>query len=375
MTTSTADGTRHRALAELMLRADLDAAVVSSYELVSYLAGTDIRSQLLLPARPAFYVQTRTGRRAVLVCDIEESQVRAQQPDLEVHSYVEFAEDPGNRLAEVIGALTPGREGDGLRIGADLSVLPAGVDRALRPATVVAADAELTGLASAKPAAEIDQVSALATGLLGCLDRALGQVGAGGTEADYSRALTGQIAAAGALPLFVFFASGPRTALGHPEADPAPMAAGAIWRTDFGARTAGGMTGDVARTGVVGEASPVQREVFAALRAAQDEVVAAAEVGRPAGDLFRVCRESFRRNGLPFRMPHVGHGIGLGVHEAPLLEPANRTPLAAGTALMIEPFAILTDRAEGYHTEDLMVVTEEGPRRLTVPQDELLVIG
>jgi Xaa-Pro dipeptidase len=70
----------------------------------------------------------------------------------------------------------------------------------------------------------------------------------------------------------------------------------------------------------------------------------------------------------------VGHGIGFGLHEAPLLEPRNDHRLTPGTVLNIEPFAILADRGEGYHTEDMVLVGESGPERLTVPQEELLVI-
>ena len=182
------------------------------------------------------------------------------------------------------------------------------------------------------------------------------------------------MSATGATPLFLFFSGGERTVLGHPEAQHRPMAEGSIWRTDFGARLPGGFCGDVARTGVVGAASPEQVEIFAALRSAQDAIIAQAEPGRPAAELFRAAEREFGRNSLPFLMPHVGHGIGVGLHEAPLLEPRNLNPLAAGTVMMIEPFAILADRKEGYHTEDMVVVTDDGPRRLTVPQEELLVI-
>jgi hypothetical protein len=46
--------------------------------------------------------------------------------------------------------------------------------------------------------------------------------------------------------------------------------------------------------------------------------------------------------------------------------------LLAGTALYVAPFAILGERGEGYHTEDLVHVTDGGARRLTEPQQKLL---
>ena len=32
----------------------------------------------------------------------------------------------------------------------------------------------------------------------------------------------------------------------------------------------------------------------------------------------------------------------------------------------------MKDRKEGYHTEDMVLVSAEGPVRLTTPQDELI---
>jgi Xaa-Pro dipeptidase len=111
------------------------------------------------------------------------------------------------------------------------------------------------------------------------------------------------------------------------------------------------------------------------VRSAQDAIVAAAEPGRPAKELYFAAQHEFERNHLPFLLPHVGHGIGVGLHEAPLLEPRNDARLAVGTVMMIEPFAIMKDRKEGYHTEDMVLVTADGPVRLTVPQDELIVLA
>ena len=136
----------------------------------------------------------------------------------------------------------------------------------------------------------------------------------------------------------------------------------------------GGLCGDVARTGVVGAPTAEQEEIFATVRGAQDAAIALAEPGRPARELYSACKHAFELGGFPLLTPHVGHGIGIGLHEFPLLQPRNATPLAEGTVLNVEPFAIFPERGEGYHTEDLVLVSAEGPRRLTNPQDSLLVV-
>ena len=73
-------------------------------------------------------------------------------------------------------------------------------------------------------------------------------------------------------------------------------------------------------------------------------------------------------------MPHVGHGMGIGLHEYPMLEPRNEIPLEVGMVINVEPMALIESRREGYHTEDLAAVTENGSRLLTPPQERLLII-
>ena len=264
------------------------------------------------------------------------------------------------------------------RVGIEAHRLPAGALQTLMSAIPqvewVPVDAQLDRLTTSKDAGEIDTLGSLACSLLDALAGTIGALGAAGSEFDYSAEMVKRITQCGALPLFLFFASGERTVLGHPEPVRSSLQEGAIWRTDFGARLPGGLSADVARTGVVGIPSARQEDIFAGVRAAQDAVAALAEPGRPASDLFFACRDSFEASKLPFTMPHVGHGIGVGLHESPILEPGNDDQLAAGTVLCIEPFAIFKEEGEAYHTEDVVAVTMEGPRRLTRPQDSLVSI-
>jgi Xaa-Pro aminopeptidase len=298
--------------------------------------------------------------------------VRSQSSIDDVRAYVEFEHDPASELATLLSEA--GVRG---RIGIEAHRLPASALRTLESRLPgvdwVPIDRPLERLQIAKTAAEVEQLGALANDLLRALGDTLVKLGPGASESDYGGELVGRVAHTGAIPLFMVFSSGPRTTLGHPEPEPTPLVEGNIWRTDFGARRAG-IGGDIARTGVVGAPSHEQREIFATVRAAQDAAATLAEPGRPASELFFAVKRTFEDGGLPFAMPHVGHGIGFGLHEAPLLEPRNEQPLTAGTVLNIEPFAILIDRGEGYHTEDMVLVGPGGPERLTAPQEELLVV-
>jgi Xaa-Pro aminopeptidase len=61
----------------------------------------------------------------------------------------------------------------------------------------------------------------------------------------------------------------------------------------------------------------------------------------------------------------VGHGIGCGYHEPPEIHPENQTLLQAGMVIVLEP--ILRDPAVGgVKIEDMILITESGPERLSV---------
>ena len=63
-------------------------------------------------------------------------------------------------------------------------------------------------------------------------------------------------------------------------------------------------------------------------------------------------------------MPHIGHSLGVELHETPMIRPGEKRKLEEGMVINIEP--LITDSAgETYHLEDLFVVTGNGPRLLT----------
>lgn len=353
---------------------NLDAVVVSSYQNVSYFGGTHVMTQVTIPDRLAFLVVPKAQPSSLIVCGIETRQVRTQTDIEEVRDYVEFAEDPSEVLARFL------REKGlaGRSVGIDARRLPHNTAEVLREhlgATVlVSIDDDIELAQSVKELDEIVVLEQGAQATLAALEEAISELPSGSTENDLRTGVFLKLMQKGGSPLFLVLASGPRTMQAHAESSDTAFQPGLIWRIDFGARFQEAINSDLARTGVVGDPSQEQEATLRALRATQDAGFRSIEPGRPAKDVFNAVKDEFKRQGIPFGMPHVGHGMGIGLHEFPMLEPGNDTAIEVGMVLNIEPMAVLEDRQEAYHTEDLAEVTKDGYRLLTPPQQELLRI-
>lgn len=223
-----------------------------------------------------------------------------------------------------------------------------------------------------KDEAEISTLERAAKATVAAVEETVADLKPGATEKDFSTTVFMKLMQKGGAPLFLVFASGERTMQAHPESRDTPLESGQLWRIDYGARFNEVINSDVARTGVTGAPDAEQEATLTALRATQDAGFRAIEPGRPAREVFEAVKSEFKRQGLPFSMPHIGHGMGIAVHEFPMLQPYCDIRLQAGMVLNIEPMVVRDDRREAYHTEDLAEVTASGPRLLTVPQDRLL---
>ncbi len=361
-------------LQDVIERRNLDAIVVCSYQNVSYFAGTYLMTQVSLPDRLAFLVVPRKAAPTLIVCGIEKRQVLTQTDISDVRDYVEFAENPTAILADVL----QDRKLAGGSIGIDARRLPVASGNVLQERLsgieLVPVDDEIELAQAVKDETEMAIMEVAAKATLAAAEETAAELPLGATERDFSTNAFLKLMQKGGVPLFLVFASGPRTMQAHPESTDRPLERGALWRIDFGARFHEVINSDLARTGVVGEPTAEQEATLIALRATQDAGFKAIEPGRRAKDIFNAVKAEFKRQGLPFSMPHIGHGMGIGLHEFPMLEPGNDTQLQAGMVLNIEPMVVLESREEAYHTEDLAEVTAQGARLLTPPQEQLLRI-
>jgi Xaa-Pro aminopeptidase len=170
-------------------------------------------------------------------------------------------------------------------------------------------------------------------------------------------------------------ASGPNGAIPHHAPGDRPFAAGDLITIDCGARY-GGYHADMTRTVALGQPAAWQREIYDLVASAQRAGVDAATVGADVADVDAAARDLIGDAGYDEYFRHgLGHGVGLEVHEAPILGYGRTGTLVDRVPVTVEPGIYLPGRG-GVRIEDTLVVrSDPGAREiLTTTTRELLVL-
>jgi Xaa-Pro dipeptidase len=339
---------------------NLDAVVAISLENVYYLSGAWIMTQKDIPDRLAIVVWPRQGEPQLILCANEESLAQRDSRISAIHNYVEFKTSPIARLADVLRA-----QGlDGARIGFERKYLVAEYyDELLRSmpnATWSGADRLFDEVRMIKSEEEIALLARAALITDGVIWDAFQMARAGRTEQEIGSFMQMQMFARGAYGgIFLVLGAGDAAGITHPSPRPRPLENGDVLRVDFGG-IFDGYLADLARTMVVGHASQAQRDTYARLWQVQQETIAAVLPGVRASDVYRLCERRAAETGLDFSMAHIGHGLGIGLHEHPMLSPRTDTLLEESMAIAIEPTCRNSDGSR-FHIEDLVIVRAKGP--------------
>lgn len=113
---------------------------------------------------------------------------------------------------------------------------------------------------------------------------------------------------------------------------------------------------DITRTVYVGKAPLKVRLWYQAVREAQAAAIAALAPGRTCGEVDAAARGVLAAHHLDQYFVHsTGHGLGLEVHEDPRLAKGQKTQLASGNVVTIEPGVYLAG-VGGIRIEDDVVV-------------------
>jgi len=173
-------------------------------------------------------------------------------------------------------------------------------------------------------------------------------------------------------------ASGPNGAIPHHAPAGRPFAAGDLITIDCGARY-GGYHADMTRTVALGAPAEWQREIYEIVAAAQRAGVEAATAGADVSTVDAAARDLIADAGHGDHFGHgLGHGVGLEVHEAPIIGYGKTGTLVDRVPVTVEPGIYLPGRG-GVRIEDTLVVRAgagaAGSREmLTTTTRELLVL-
>jgi Xaa-Pro aminopeptidase len=169
----------------------------------------------------------------------------------------------------------------------------------------------------------------------------------------------------------VTIASGPNAALPHHHPGSRKIGLGETVIVDAGARV-DGYCSDCTRTFATGPLPEELRRAYAACRSAQEAALAGVRAGAEAKALDDIARNEIAEAG--FEVLHgLGHGVGLEVHELPVLRQTAQGALEAANVVTVEPGVYLPGLG-GVRIEDLVVVTEKGAEVLTPFTKDLLTL-
>lgn len=217
------------------------------------------------------------------------------------------------------------------------------------------------GLRAVKDASEIARMKAAQAVTDAAFAHIVGFMRVGMTEREVQIELEDFMRRHGAdgLAFSSIVATGPNGASPHAIPGATRLEAGQCVVLDFGAR-AYGYCSDMTRTVFLGQPDARMRSAYEAIRAANEQVEALLGPGVTGKEAHELAERVLAEVGFAGKMGHgLGHGVGIDVHEEPVLSPRNERPLAAGNVVTVEPGVYLPGEF-GMRLEDFGVITETG---------------
>ena len=352
---------RRRALTEGLAGRNLDAFLVSFSPNLRYLTGFTGSNGALLAART----------RCILFTD-PRYKIQAAQ---ETTCRVRVAKGP--LIIDVVAAAAK----LGLRrIGYEPARMTCEFFESLRSrlplrASLVPAGGWVEEMRMVKSPAEIDLIRRSVEINSRAFEETVAQLRPGVREADLAAELEYRMRRFGAeKPSFeTIVAGGPRSALPHAQPTSAKFEPGHLVVVDMGAQQEG-YASDMTRMLHIGAPSAKTKKMYRAVLEAQLAAIDTVKAGVATAKVDRAARQVLKGYGLDHLFVHsTGHGLGLEIHEPPRVGRRDKSRLAAGMAITIEP-GVYLEGFGGIRIEDTVVVTESGCEILTPTSKELRIV-
>jgi Xaa-Pro aminopeptidase len=353
-----------RARAQQLIReTGADAALITAGPNVRYLTGlASSNAALLLPA---------DGDGALLATDSRYTGAALRDaPDLELVTdrfieaklATEAARRGVRRLAFEAHEMTVERHAELAAKAEGIDTLPFGH--------------QIEKLRMVKDAEELEKLAVACQLTDAALAEVLPRIAPGMSERMLATLLDHTMARLGAeRPAFdTIVAAGSNGAIPHHSPTGRELARGDLVTMDFGALH-DGYHADMTRTVAVGSVAGWQRDIYDLVALAQQAGIATLTDGVEAGAVDAAARDVIEAAGHSGHFQHgLGHGVGLEIHEAPMLGYGRTGQLTGQVPVTIEPGVYLPDLG-GVRIEDVLVVTAGGAARsLTNSARDLLVL-
>jgi Xaa-Pro aminopeptidase len=354
---------------------EFDVVVAVSPENTWYLSEAIIDTQKTLLERLAIVVWARQRDPIYIVCTNEEIQARRDSWISDIRGYVEYQQSPMQLLADAIREVGAARGAVGIERHFLTVHFHDELAQFVPTATLTEVGSFFDRVRALKTADEIHRLEQAALVTDRAIRKAFDAARPGMTEREVGVILTSELIRGGAeMQGFQVLGAGENTCATHHRAGDYEIRSGDVMRTDFGGMFPQGYYSDLARTIVVGDASQRQRDIYAAIWEEHERLISLMRPGISCREIFERHRAQWQSKGWPMRRPHIGHSLGIGLHEHPLIGPTDETVLVPGMCMSIEPNHLIPG-TEKYHVEDLVVIEESGPRVLSRTADWSLPIG
>jgi len=127
-----------------------------------------------------------------------------------------------------------------------------------------------------------------------------------------------------------------------------------------------GYNSDLTRTFFLGKINKLAKKIFEIVKEAQRKAISIIKDGVASKKVDFAARNFIKENGFEKYFIHgTGHGVGIDIHEEPLISAKSKTVLKAGMVVTVEPGIYIPDKF-GVRIEDTVLVTKSGCEVLTI---------
>ena len=339
----------------------LDAILLTKLPVIRYLSGFTGSDGALLISREG---------GCWFLCDSRYTeQARLEVRDAEICTYV--------IRQEGIASLIDDRKFSAVGIEATHMTVAEfnGLSGAVKNCRLQPLGSDFSQIRATKDETEIDRLEQVARLASESLRVILPALRPGVSEAHVSRELEFEMRRRGAdARAFDFIvASGDRGALPHGRASERVIRAGDLVTIDFGA-VRDGYHSDETVTVAFGSPDRRLREIHEVVKSAHDRAIDAVRPGMSCRELDAVARNYISTRGYGDFFGHgLGHGVGLEIHEKPVISPRSEAILEPGMVFTVEPGVYIPGQG-GVRIEDMVAVTSDGCRVLTSVPKELMML-